>query len=79
MFEKNNSQNLNYNFKGKVENICYDVKGFPFVTINQKRYYLSYNNWNFRHQIENGDSLEKEASSFVLKLTKSTGEIIIFK
>lgn len=74
------NKNLNYNFKGKVESIYYDIKGIPLVTINQKSYYLSYNNWNFDHQIEKGDSLEKVAPSFIIKLKKlHTGTIIIIK
>jgi hypothetical protein len=77
---KSKRKNYNYFFKGKVENIYYDIKGIPSVTINQKSYYLSYIDWKFDHQIEKGDSLEKKASSFTIKLTKSdTGNVILFK
>ena len=80
LYTKGYKRNLGYRFKGEVRNIQYDSKGFPNVTINDSTYYLSYNNWNFNHKIQKSDTLEKEANTFTIKLTKyKSGDVFIFK
>ncbi|MBB6499356.1 hypothetical protein HDF25_001497 [Pedobacter cryoconitis] len=77
---KESREILSYHFKGEVKNVRYDRKGFPYVTIEKTTYYLSYNNWAFEHQIQNGDTLEKKINSFTIKLTKyKSGDVTIFK
>jgi len=72
-------KNLDYCFKGEVEAIRYDVKNTPYVTINVRTFFLSYNNWDFNTQIQIGDSLEKEKGTMTIRLVKKyTGKIVFF-
>jgi hypothetical protein len=76
---RNRKRNFSYYFNGKVQSVRYDLKGFPYVTIGSKIYYLSYNNWDFNHQIAKGDTLKKEKNTFTIRLIKySSGEILVF-
>jgi hypothetical protein len=69
-----------YEFKGIIKEVTYDIKGTPDVKINGIKYTLSYNDWNFDHQIQKGDSLIKVRNIMVVKLVKQkTGEIVFFK
>lgn len=80
LYKRSYKTNLNYYFKGKIENVSYDEKGYPDVIIDKTSYYLCYVNWDFGHQIQKGDSLEKRVGSFTIKLTKlNSGHVIIFK
>lgn len=79
LYKTSRTQNLSYEFKGEVQNIQYDIKGFAYLTINNKIYDLSYPGWVFDRQIQKGDTLEKRKNSFTIKLTKKiSGEVIIF-
>nr|WP_068890054.1 hypothetical protein [Pedobacter panaciterrae] len=55
---KGNKKNLAYEFSGIVEEVNYDVKGTPYVTVDHIMYYLS-EGWDFEHLIEKGDSIKK--------------------
>jgi hypothetical protein len=69
-----------YRFRGVVQVVIYDDKGTPDVTVNGVKYKLSYNDWNFDHQIQKGDSLIKESNIMVIKLVKlNSGDVIFFK
>lgn len=72
------ARNLAIHFNGVVQDVTYDVKGIPSVTLNGKIYYLSA--WYyFNHEIEKGDRLEKDAGSNVYRLTKrGTKKIRLF-
>lgn len=77
--ERGNKENLDFEFYGKVDSVTYDIKGKPYVTIKGKMYYLSYNDWNFKYQIEQNDSLQKKSNSFIITLIKhKSGEKIEF-
>jgi hypothetical protein len=76
---RNNKRNFSYYFNGEVQSVRYDLKGFPYVTIASKIYYLSYNNWDFNYRISKGDTLKKEKNTFTISLIKhGTGEILVF-
>jgi hypothetical protein len=80
LYKKDYKKNLGYHFNGEVQNVRYDSKGIPYVTIDNRTYYLSYNNWAFNHEIEKGDKLQKERNTFTVKLTKyKSGDVLIFK
>lgn len=80
LYKKDYKKKLLYYFNGEVQNVRYDSKGFPYVTIDNRTYYLSYNNWDFNHEIEQGDTLQKEKNTFAVKLTKyKSGHVLIFK
>lgn len=66
---KANDKYLDIEFNGKVQNVRYDVKGFPYVTIKDKEFYLGVNT-NFEYLIEKGDSVTKR---------KANSEIILIK
>jgi hypothetical protein len=79
-YKKDYKKNLQYNFNGEVQNIRYDSKGFPYVTIDNRTYYLSYNNWDFNHRIAKGDTLQKNKNTFTVKLIKyKSSDVLIFK
>jgi hypothetical protein len=70
----------NYEFKGIVGNVIYNINGSPDVYINGKKYALTYNIWNLNRKIEMGDSLITVRNGSLLKLVKKqTGETIYFK
>jgi len=78
LYKRNSERIFNYHFKGEVQSIRYDEKGFPDVTIDGTTYYLFYGNWSFRHAIQKSDTLEKKKNSFTIKLIKyKTGELNI--
>lgn len=56
--QKDNRANLLNDFKGVVQNVSYDEKGIPSVSIKGIKYYLDAG-YNFEHAIEQGDSLIK--------------------
>ena len=75
---RGNNINRNYEFNGVVEDVNYDIKGTPSVTISGHVYYLSYNNWNFQHRIMKMDTLIKKKGYMKIILIKySTHEKII--
>ncbi len=76
--KKNYHNNLEMDFNGKVEDIEYNKKGFPTVTIHDKSYYLGMP-YSFKGKIAIGDSLIKLANNTYFKLIKrGSGEAIIF-
>jgi hypothetical protein len=78
MTHQGNVKNFHYSFNGKVKMVSYDVKGEATVFINDTNYYLSYPNWDFDHnRIEVGDSMIKQSKSWVIKLIRSNGQVII--
>ena len=76
--KKSYRENLDFEFNGKVEFVSYDVKGTPTIKINKQEYCLTYNNWDFDHQIEKGDSLDKRKGTFVIKLIKFNSKSIVY-
>ncbi len=80
LFSAKNSfyRNLSYNFTGVVDDVAYDIKGIPTVTIKNDEYYLSAG-YNFNYQIEKGDILKKKRGSNVYTLIKRTGQVTLFK
>jgi len=66
-------------FSGTVEEVVYDGKSFPLVTIKGEKYYLGSHFWNFEHQITVGDYMEKDSGRYLVKLIKRNGgKVIIF-
>lgn len=66
-------------FDGIVENVSYDGKSIPSVTIKSVKYYLGSNYWNFERQIAVGDSMQKDSGRYLVKLIKqNSGKIMIF-
>jgi hypothetical protein len=79
LYQKDFKRNRSYAFYGEVEQVRYDTKGFPYVTVNKVTYYLSYNDWNFNHCIEQHDSIQKLENSTVIKIKKrKSGQILVF-
>lgn len=72
-----NKKNFDYNFAGIVENVTYDEKLIPSVTVHNRTYYLD-TGYNFGQEIGKGDSIIKKRSSPVYKLIKSDGKILTF-
>lgn len=71
-------ENISREFSGTVENVLYDVKGIPSVTVHGKEYYLN-NFYNFDHQIERGDSLVKYKGATIYRLVKKdNGRVVEF-
>lgn len=74
----NRQKNLSYHFDNIVQNVSYDVKGIPTITIEKQDYYLS-DGYNFNYKIEKGDSLKKRKGSNIYILIKDhTGEKLHF-
>jgi len=66
-------------FNGIVQDIQYNIKGGATIKINNVIYEPASNNWVFRGEIQNGDSLIKLKNSMDIKLIKQkTGREIIF-
>ena len=67
-------------FSGVIKQIRYSDKGFPFVTIKNKEYYFSNNNWSLQaNEIHVGDSIVKKRGELSITVyIKSTGEYKIF-
>lgn len=68
---------LKLEFSGKVTEVRYDVKQFPFVTVNGREYYIG-SGYDTDHQIAVGDSLIKKQDSFRYKLIKQGMKAIYF-
>src|SRR5687767_12558833 len=69
----------NFEFKGVVENVRYEKKGIPYVTVNSKTYYLSYNNWSLKRSIQKGDFIIKEKGALsITVIKKNSGEKLTF-
>lgn len=69
-----------YKFSGIVQDIKFDVEGFPAVKINGKIYPIGIPNRRFYQNIQIGDSLIKQKNSTLYKLVKHrTGKVIISK
>jgi hypothetical protein len=66
-------------FAGTVENVVYDIKGFPIVTINGKDFYIG-SRYRVDHQIQVGDSLIKKKGTTGYRLIKSgSGKVVEFR
>ena len=71
---------LDYEFNGVVDSVSYDntrndlVVTKPTVYIHGKAYYLFYNNWGLRHDIQPGDSIIKLKNTFTVRLIKKNGK-----
>jgi hypothetical protein len=61
----------NYCFEGVVENVYYNDKGTPTVTINKESFFLGYNDWDFSIvRVEKGDIMIKKKGDMNLKIIK---------
>jgi hypothetical protein len=70
---------LNMQFNGIVQSINYETKGFPEISVNGRKYYFA-NEYNFRDQIEQGDSIFKYSGRLECTLIKKkTGRALIFQ
>ena len=69
MYVKSVKTNLEYEFSGIVENVVYDAKDIPEVTVKKKSYYLA-DEYVFDHKIQKGDSLKKKKGSVIYMLIK---------
>ncbi len=78
LYRRDYEINLNYQFSGIVERVRYEVKGKPYVTLKDKIYYLSFNDWNFNYEIEKGDSLIKRKGEMTIKLIKPNGKVLTY-
>jgi hypothetical protein len=71
--------NLSREFNGRVENVSYDEKGIPTVTIGGKNYYLN-TDYNFKHEIDQGDSIVKYKDARLYRLIKKgSGKVLEFQ
>jgi len=61
--------NLNRQFNGTIENVIYDEKDIPTVTVDGEQYSLGVG-YDFQHKIQQGDSMIKSKGSRVYKLIK---------
>src|SRR5258708_4070460 len=62
---------LNDSFNGLVQNVNYNEKGIPTVTIKGIEYYLAGENWgHYQDKIETGDSMIKKKGELYIKLIK---------
>ncbi len=69
---------LSYEFNGRIDNIRWDMKGFPTLTVNNRCYYLG--NWNFNHSLSLRDSIIKKKNEMEIKVIQSeTGIIKVYK
>ncbi len=68
---------MNFEFNGVVENVVYDIKGTPKITVNEKEYYLGVN-INFKYLIQKGDKINKNKWEKAVKLVKQNLQVIIF-
>ena len=60
-----------YSFNGVVQQVSYDEKGIPTVTIKGVEYQLGYNDWGRnKDTIEVGDSMIKRKGDTHIKLIK---------
>jgi hypothetical protein len=70
---------LNMQFNGIVQSINYATKGFPEITVNGRKYFLA-NEYDFRDQIEQGDSIVKYFGRLECTLVKKkTGRTLVFQ
>ena len=76
-YRNGRTENLEIAMDGVVDNVIYDVKGVPSVTVNKKQYYLSAG-YNFERSVAKGDFLQKRKGSNVYILTKKDGQIMRF-
>lgn len=78
-FQRSEKRLLNYEFNGVIDSVGYCAKGFPYVKINNKVFYLEAD-WNFNHSLNVGDTMIKKKNSLEIKvIKKETGETQIFK
>jgi len=69
---------VSYEFNGVVENVFYDEKGSPSVTINDTQFHLV-GGWNFKHSIQIGDSIIKKKNELkIITIDPRTGEVEVF-
>ncbi|WP_259068761.1 hypothetical protein HDF24_07595 [Mucilaginibacter sp. X4EP1] len=65
------SKNVNkWHFSGAVDNIRYDVKKYPWVTVDGYEYNLYYTIWDFNVKIGKGDTLIKQTDDLRIKLIR---------
>ena len=53
----------NWVFKGPVQKVYYDIKGFPTITVNGNNYNLFFAIWHFKTKIYIGDTVIKYKGS----------------
>ena len=64
-------QNNLYSFNGFVQNVTYNIKGTPTITINGKDYFLNAPVWQFYPlKIEKGDRMIKKSGEMDLFIIK---------
>lgn len=59
-----------WHFKGPIENVRYDVKKYPWVTVEGNEYNLYYTIWDFNTKINKGDTLIKQTGDARIKLIR---------
>jgi len=57
-------------FTGPVERVWYDNKGYPFVIVNGREYYLGDAIWHFNVKIHKGDTIVKQKGDLRIKIIK---------
>jgi hypothetical protein len=69
-----------WHFNGPVENVRYDVKKYPWVTVDGNEYNLYYTVWDFNTKINKGDTIIKQVNDAHIKLIRQgTHDTISFK
>jgi len=76
---KTQKEVLSYHFNGRVDSVTYSVKDEPTIKVNGKEFDLPVNFWDFRHQIEKGDSIVKLKNSMAVEIVKKSEKVIIVK
>jgi len=71
-------QVLKWNFKGPVEHVRYTNDKPLEITVNRKRYILSYAVWDMDIKIYTGDTVIKEKGSLVIKLIRKNSKDTIY-
>lgn len=69
---------LKWNFKGAVEKVRYDDEGNPWVTVNDKEYFLFYTIWDSNVKIHKGDTIIKEKGDLRIKLIRPNSKDTIY-
>jgi hypothetical protein len=69
----------NFQFRGVIEKIDYDINKIPDVTVNGNTYHI-FTGRRFNEKMNVGDSIIKEKGSWTYKLIKyKSGEVVISK
>ena len=84
LMEQQNHKILGYDFNGRVDSIWYDgdrndkIVTDPTIFIHGKTYDLSYHTWDFRRNIQPGDSMIKLKNRLRIILIKKNGSKIVY-